>query len=243
MKTKILSVCFFLVLTLAIVSMSEEAYGRGCGGGRDGGGGGGSVIDPPAGQPLTDPVLLPDLSTELGVFEGNIEAKMASVAVNGVQANLLTYNGYYPGPTIKFKKGDVLKIHFKNSLPSDGTNILGYERGITNIHTHGFHVSPEEPSDAAHIHIMPGETYNYTYDSSLHPAGTLNFYHYHVHGLTAEQYWSGLVGCLIAEDASTLLANFETHVLVVKDISLVGAYPEPYDSTMDYMHGKEATSS
>jgi len=222
-----------LVLSIAIVSASEEAYGRGCRGG------GGSVIDPPPGQQLKDPMPLPNLSTVHGVFEGNLEAKMATVNINGVGANLLTYNGYYPGPTIQFKRGDLIRLHFKNSLPMAGTNILGYERGVTNIHTHGFHVSPEEPSDAAHLHIMPGETYNYTYDSSLHPAGTLNFYHCHVHGLAAEQYWSGLVGCLAAEDETTLLTSYETHVLVVKDITLVGPNPEPYASTMDYMHGKE----
>lgn len=236
MKTKTLSICVILLFTLSMTLTSEEAYGR-CGGGA--GGGGGNVIDPPPGQLLKDPVLLPNLSTIPGVFEANLEAKMASVNINGIQANLLTYNGYYPGPTIRFKKGDLLKIHFKNSLPMAGTNILGYQRGITNIHTHGFHVSPEEPSDAAHLHIMPGETYDYEYDSSLHPAGTLNFYHCHVHGLTAEQYWGGLVGCLVAEDETNLLTSYETHVLVVKDITLTGTNPEPYSSMMDYMHGKE----
>jgi len=239
MKNRIISICAILLLIITSASAIVEVYAGGCGGGCGGGGGGTSIIDPPPGQQLVDPIMLPDLNADPGVFEGNIEAKRASVNINGVQANLLTYNGYYPGPTIRFKKGDLLKIHFKNSLPMDGTNILGYERGVTNIHTHGFHVSPEEPSDAAHIHIMSGETYNYTYDTMNHPAGTLNFYHCHIHGLTAEQYWGGLVGCLIAEDDTTLLASYETHVLVVKDITLVGSNPEPYASTMDYMKGKE----
>jgi len=242
-KTRILPPCLILALTLMMVSFAEEVYAGGCGGGGGGGGGdcggGPSVINPPPGQPLRDPILLPDLNSDPEIFEGSIEAKMATVDINGVKANLMTYNGYYPGPTITIKKGDLLKINLKNSLPMGGTNILGYQRGITNIHTHGFHVSPEEPSDAAHIHIMPGETYNYIYNTSMHPAGTFNFYHCHIHGLTAEQYWSGLIGCLMTQDETPLLANYETHTLVVKDITLVGNNPEPYSSTMDYMRGKE----
>lgn len=31
-----------------------------------------------------------------------------------------TYDGSFPGPTIKVKKGDILKVHFKNSLPDVG---------------------------------------------------------------------------------------------------------------------------
>ncbi len=63
---------------------------------------------------------------------------------------------------------------------------LGFTKNVSNIHTHGWHVSPKEPSDAAHLHLMPGEIYNYSYDLSLQEAGTLNFYHPHIHGLTAD---------------------------------------------------------
>ena len=73
-----------------------------------------------------------------------------------------TYNGLYPGPLIKVAQGDVLKIHFRNALPATTErNILGFEENHTNLHTHGFHVSPKEPSDAAHLDIGPGETYDY----------------------------------------------------------------------------------
>ncbi len=236
---------FILIATIVSINVDYAAGGRSgggsCGGGGGGGcsGGGSQVIDPPPGQPFKDPAVLTDINPDPYIFEANLEAKAATVNINGVQANLLTYNGYYPGPTINIKKGDTLKFHFKNSLPQSGTNILGYERGITNIHTHGFHVSPEEPADAAHIHIMPGETYDYEYDTSKQPAGTMSFYHCHIHGLTAEQYWAGLAGCLITQDSNTLLSSYETHNMVIKDITLSGSEPEAYSSTMDYMKGKE----
>lgn len=86
---------------------------------------------------------------------------------------------------------------------------------------------------------MPGETYDYQYDTSMQPAGTLSFYHCHIHGLTAEQYWGGLVGCLITEDETNALAAYESHTIVIKDITLSGSEPAPYSSMKDYMHGKE----
>ncbi len=220
--------------------MGNSSGGGGtCGGGMGCGGSGSGVIDPPIGPSFKDPTALQDKNPADNVFEGDLEAKVSQVNVNGVMANLYTYNGYYPGPTIKIKQGDLLKINFKNSLPVGGVNILGFPKGVNNIHTHGFHVSPEEPADAAHLAIPSGGTYNYMYDTSKQPAGSLSFYHCHIHGLTAEQYWAGLSGCLITEDSTDALAGYETHTMMIKDITLSGNQPQAYSSTMDFMQGKE----
>ena len=245
--TLLLATIFLSILSGISIEYAVAGHMGGGGGGMGGGGGGGmggtgsTVIDPPMGGPFKDPVMLQDKDPADTVFEADLEAKVSPVNVNGVTANLMTYNGYYPGPTILINKGDTLKLNFKNSLPETGTNILGFERGVTNIHTHGFHVSPVEPADAAHIMIMSGETYNYVYDTSMVPAGALCFYHNHIHGLTAEQYWSGLSGCLIVKDPTDALAAYETHTMMIKDITLSGNQPAPYSSTMDYMRGKEGS--
>jgi FtsP/CotA-like multicopper oxidase with cupredoxin domain len=73
-----------------------------------------------------DPSILPNISTASRIVEVNLEAKVALINVNGVIANLLTYNGSYPAPTIKVKRGDLLRIHFTNSLPATGTNANGH---------------------------------------------------------------------------------------------------------------------
>lgn len=246
MNLKKLSFLTFSLLFLFALLFSPIGTYAGCGGGSGCGGGYGgsgssSVIDPLPGQAFKDPVNLTDVNSDSDVFEANLEAKSGIVNINDVQANLLTYNGYYPGPTIWIKQGDTLKLHFKNLLPKTGTNILGYTRGITNIHTHGFHVSPEEPADAAHMAINSGDVYDYEYDTSMQPKGAMCFYHCHIHGLTAEQYWAGLAGTIIVEDPTNLLAGYETHTMVIKDISLSGNQPTPYSSPMDYMKGKEGT--
>ncbi len=217
--------------------MGSGSMGGGMGGG--GMGGGTSVIDPPIGALFRDPVEMPNLSAALGIVEVNMEAKISPVDVNGVAANLLTYNDCYPAPTIMAKKGDILKVHFKNSLPMMGENILGHRREITNLHTHGLHVSPSGNSDNSMLMFMSGDAFDYEFDLSKQYPATLNIYHPHVHGSVAEQCWGGMMGAISIDDEIDVLSGYETHLLILKDIALSGNEPEPYTSIMEYMHGKE----
>lgn len=200
-----------------------------------------TIIDPPRGAAFADPVTATNVSTTPGVVEVNLEAKPAPVNVNGVTANLWTYNGAYPAPTIKVKKGDLLRVNYTNSLTDTGTNMHGHRRDGTNLHTHGLHVSPSGNSDNAMLYFLSGDRFTYEFDMSLHPGGNLNFYHPHAHGNTAEQLWSGMAGALEVADENTALAGYETHIMVLKDISLEGNVPAAH--TMDdYMSGKEGNT-
>ena len=172
----------------------------------------------------------------------------AQVNVNGTMATLLTYNDRYPGPTIRARKGETLRIQLKNFLPSTtATNILGHTRNITNLHTHGLHVSPVGfpdpmvPADNVMVQLRPGDICDYSYDLSMEESGHLNFYHPHVHGVVAEQYWGGLAGPLVIEDETTALAGFETHIMVLKDISISGNAPAAHTDS-DFMNGKEGNT-
>lgn len=221
----------------ALVSTQGNAMG-GMGGGGCMMGCTTTVIDPPRGAPFTDPVTATNVSTTPGVVEVNLEAKVAPVNVNGVTANLWTYNGSYPAPTIKIKKGDLLRVNFTNALTDTSLNMHGHRRDGTNLHTHGLHVSPSGNSDNAMLHFVKGDTFTYEFDLSLHPGGNLNFYHPHAHGNTAEQLWGGMAGALEVADETTVLAGYETHIMVLKDISLSNNAPAAH--TMDdYMNGKE----
>jgi FtsP/CotA-like multicopper oxidase with cupredoxin domain len=233
---------------LMLKSFPSNAQMMGGGGGGMGGGGmggsGTSIIDPPPGAAFADPKdmvlnVSTDLDTGRRIVDVGLEAKPSWVNVNGTLANLLTYNGAYPAPTIRVKKGDLLKVQLKNSLPMMGPNILGHDREITNLHTHGLHVSPSGKADNMMTMLMSGETWDYEYDLSMQEPGTINFYHPHIHGTVAEQYWGGMAGALLVEDNIPALAGFETHTFFIKDITLAGAAPEPYTSLMDFMHGKE----
>jgi FtsP/CotA-like multicopper oxidase with cupredoxin domain len=223
-------------------ALAQRMGGGGMGGG--GMGGGTTVINPPPGAPFMDPLIFPNESTEPGVVAVSLEARVAPINVNGKVANLLTYNGYYPAPTIKVRSGDKLRVNLRNDLSMLGTNILGHDRDITNLHTHGLHVSPSGNSDNMMVMLMSGETFTYDYDLSNQEPSSINFYHPHIHGSVAEQYWGGMAGALdVADDDEiTVLSGFETHILFLKDISLSGSGPEPYNSMMDYMHGKEGNT-
>ena len=230
-------IVFLGVLSLSLVSLGSVTRTQRCGGG---GGGGGTVIDPPVGAVFKDQPVLPNLSVEPGVVEVNLEAKYATVNLNGTNARLMTYNGYYPGPLIRYKVGDELRVNLKNGLPSTTvTNILGYRRGLTNLHAHGMHVSPQEPGDYVMYELESGQTYHHVYDTSLQAPSTICLYHPHRHGLVGEQVWAGLIGAFVADDADATLAGYETHVMLIKDIALSGSDPAPHSRMMDYMMGKE----
>jgi FtsP/CotA-like multicopper oxidase with cupredoxin domain len=207
---------------------------------RRGGSTGTSIVDPPPGAALVDPPVLATTTPSAGVVAGSIEAREASVMVGGKTATLLTYNGSYPGPLIRVRQGDSLHLTFKNSLPSGTTNMLGHPRGETSLHTHGWHVSPKDPMDDVMHVFQPGDApYTFKYDLSKQDAGTLCWYHPHIHELTAEQVWGGMHGLLLMDDDVSALAGYEQHVLVLKDLALSNGRPAPYTMMHDFMQGKE----
>jgi FtsP/CotA-like multicopper oxidase with cupredoxin domain len=199
------------------------------------------VIDPPPGVLFMDPVEMPNLSSGAGVVEVNIEAKMAPININGTTTELMTYNGYFPQPTIRVKRGEILNVNFKNSLPEEMEESVleDAERNVTNLHTHGWHVSPSGNSDNVLISFSPGDEFLYEYDTSKQEGGTLSYLHPLVNKTISDQMWSGLSGCaLVVEDETNLLSSFETHIISLKDISLTGSKVEPY-TLKDYITGKE----
>lgn len=67
----------------------------------------------------------------------------------------------------------------------------------TNLHTHGFHVSPYQ--DDIFRQVPPTFGSYYTYDLNNHTAGTM-WYHPHIHGSTSVQVASGMSSALVIED-------------------------------------------
>ena len=191
----------------------------------------------PRGAALADPTELA-LTTVAGAREGSLAVAETDLRLAGSTARMLAYNGSVPGPLVRVRSGDTLRLHVRNGLTGGGVNALGEERGVTNLHTHGWHVSPADPADNVMRRIEPGDDWTYTYDLSRQAAGSMGWYHPHVHGLVAEQLWGGLAGPLVVEDPTDALSGYETHVLVLKDFALVGGRPATYSSGMDYMMGK-----
>ncbi len=176
-----------------------------------------AVIPPPPPPPLPPPEVLlqpagwdaqlkmtalEDLDPSDAVVEHRLEAKVQTLELRvGKQTPMWTYNGVLPGPVIRAKKGQRLKIHFVNSLPA-----------ATSIHWHGLRVP--NAMDGAAPTIPPGGTFEYEFD--LLDAGT---FWYHSHVDSSAQVGFGLFGALIVEDPAEVGLGDEV-VLLFADLSV-----------------------
>ena len=178
-----------------------------------------------AGRPWAEPAIQ---RSEAGLLEVRLEAALGTHEVAGRQATTLGYNGGIPGPTLRLRPGDTLRIDLVNQLEE-----------VTNLHVHGLHVSPEDNGDNVFLAVEPGQTQRYEYRlPEDHPPGVF-WYHPHHHGTVADQVFGGLYGAIIIEDPTDELAVDRERVMVVSDTTLdrTGALVTP--SIMEQMMGRE----
>nr|WP_315380813.1 multicopper oxidase domain-containing protein [uncultured Sphingomonas sp.] len=122
---------------------------------------------------------------------------------------LRSYGGCRSGPVIFLKPGDTLRTDLVNDTSTDDPSCLqpppsGLSMpalvgcfNTTNMHTHGFHVSPAGNSDNVLLNIAPQTRFPYEVNIPAdHAAGTF-WYHAHRHGSTAVQVASGASGVLV----------------------------------------------
>jgi FtsP/CotA-like multicopper oxidase with cupredoxin domain len=96
------------------------------------------------------------------------------------------YNGSVPGPILRARQGDRLRVHVQNDLVE-----------ATTVHWHGIRL-PNAMDGVPHITqrpIQPGT--DFTYEFTLPDAGT---FFYHPHQRSYEQVGRGLAGALIVEE-------------------------------------------
>ncbi len=167
------------------------------------------------------------LTSRDGILDVTLEAAEGSHQVAGRKATTFAYNGSVPGPTLKLRPGDRLRVRLVNELPQG-----------TNLHTHGLLVSPEGNADNAFIHIEPGASFDYEYQlPDDHPPG-LYWYHPHLHELVADQLFAGMYGAIIVEDTEELPFARE-RLLVISDITLDDSGRVRQPATMERMTGRE----
>jgi len=177
-----------------------------------------------SGNALTEPT---ELRSAKGVLAVDLESLPQRVTIAGREVNALSYNGGVPGPTLRVRAGDTLSVSLKNGL-----------RNPSNLHVHGLHVSPEGNSDNIFVTVEAGGSFDYQYKLPAdHPPGVY-WYHPHLHGLVAEQVFSGLYGAIIVEDPEPISADRE-RLLVISDITVNSSGNIPAASAMEEMAGRE----
>ena len=116
------------------------------------------------------------------VVEYDLHIAEQTLSPAGKPVRVLTINGSLPGPTLRFREGDVARIRVHNDLRSEDTS----------THWHGL-LLPNAQDGVPHVTtppIMPGQTH--TFEFPLRHSGT---YWYHSHTHLQEQ--AGIYGSIV----------------------------------------------
>jgi spore coat protein A, manganese oxidase len=143
--------------------------------------------------PFLQPLPSPQVLTGQNI---SITAQEADVPIfTGTPTRMWTYNGTFPGPTVRRPTGKLTRVTFNNSLPAPV--------GSLSFHNHGNHSSPENDGQPTTFLVPPGgsRTYYYTgLEAGANERGAMQWYHDHRDGVTARNVWMGLAGLYILDD-------------------------------------------
>jgi FtsP/CotA-like multicopper oxidase with cupredoxin domain len=162
-------------------------------------------------------LLVPGFSVSAGRTRADaareivLRAGRFTAAPDGRQREVWGYNGQLPGPEVRAKEGDTLRVRLVNGL------------GVpTSIHWHGMHQPGSWRMDGVDAvsrpPVPPGSEFVYEFRAT--PAGT-HWYHSHV----GVQYGEGLFGPLIVEERTPPAAYDREATLLLNDCSCNRATP------------------
>lgn len=144
----------------------------------------------------------PDIDIEMVAAEGQAQifpGEKTSVytyrarLLKGNSAAVTSLPNTYLGPVIKVKRGQKIRVRFKNQLPNESV-----------IHWHGLHIPPEMDGHPMYA-IANGEQYIYEFEVNNRP-GTY-WFHPHPDKITGPQVYRGLAGMFIVENESNALPS------------------------------------
>jgi FtsP/CotA-like multicopper oxidase with cupredoxin domain len=180
----------------------------------------------PSGEWIDPPALI----SANGVLDATLEAAPRTISLGGVPLDAMVFNGLYPGPLLRVRPGDLMRIKLVNHLNEP-----------TNLHFHGIQTSPLANSDNVHVLVPPGASFQYEIRIPLDQPPGLYWYHAHAHGLATHQVTSGLSGPLIVEGIEASLpvsGSITERVFTLKDVE----YEDSDDPVInDELHGLTQT--
>jgi plastocyanin len=158
---------------------------------------------------LIDATNLKGSASAPQVKEFHLTAQETEVELQpGLTVKAWTYNGTMPGPEIRVKEGDRVRVVLTNHLPT-----------ATTIHWHGVDVpnDMDGPAGLSQAPVEPGESFTYEFIAT--PAGTR---WYHTHTDVSSQILLGLYGAFIVEpkDGGEKVDRDYTYILTEWDAEL-----------------------
>lgn len=171
------------------------------------------------------------LTSHDGQLDAELTAAVGSVPLAGRSAHTAAYNGAIPGPTLRLRPGDRVRLDLANELNEP-----------TNLHFHGLHVPPDGTADNVFVSLPPGARRRYDFViPEDHPGGTF-WYHPHRHGLVAHQVHAGLYGAIVIDgtvDDLAAVSQARPRLLVLSDITLDDRGRVPGPTPPQRMMGRE----
>ncbi|MBB4303954.1 FtsP/CotA-like multicopper oxidase with cupredoxin domain [Rhodobium orientis] len=145
---------------------------------------------------------------------------------DGPTSDLWGYDGKVPGPVIRAKRGETLRIRFRNELDEP-----------TSVHWHGIRIdnAMDGVSGLTQEAVKPGDSFDYVF--TVPDAGT---YWYHAHNKSWNEVARGLYGLLVVDEDEPLFAP-EADISFVLDDWLLddsGRFDAAsLGNMMDWSHG------
>ncbi|WP_299773047.1 multicopper oxidase domain-containing protein [uncultured Tateyamaria sp.] len=132
-------------------------------------------------------------------------------------------NNSYLGPVLRVRQGQTLPFDVRNGINE-----------VSTLHWHGLHI-PGDVDGGPHQEIEPGATWSP--DVPIVQSASMNWFHSHMHGKTAQQTYKGLAGVMLIEDDASLSADLpktygiDDFTLVLQDKAFDPAGQMTYELT------------
>ncbi|RMG04438.1 MAG: copper oxidase, partial [Nitrospirae bacterium] len=148
-------------------------------------------------------LILLTKTSSAAVVEYNLIIEEGEITVEGLNTIGMTVNGAVPGPVLRFKEGDLARIHVQNRMDME-----------TSIHWHGVLVPPDMDG-VPYVSFPPIKPHStFTYEFPIRQSGT---YWYHSH--TGLQEQSGVYGSIVIEpkDIKNTIKYDREYVVLLSD--------------------------
>jgi suppressor of ftsI len=157
----------------------------------------------------------PELIARHGELKATLTVSEGEIEVAGTTVIGKSYNGSFPGPTMRVSPGDWIRLTLRNELDQP-----------TNIHFHGFHTSPSGIADNVLRTIPPHTTAKVAVPVPDDMSPGTYWYHSHEHGMSEEQVFSGLSGAIVVEGLEDRLPaelrDVPQKLFTLKDLQVKG---------------------
>jgi FtsP/CotA-like multicopper oxidase with cupredoxin domain len=189
---------------------------------------GAALADPSV--PLSNPA---EIASENGVLAASLTVAPGEVTVGRRHVRTVLYDGQYMPPLLRVQPGDRIRLHLVNQ-----------STWPTNLHYHGFNVTPLGAGDNVFLTVRPNTAFDYDFRIRGDHSQGLYWYHPHLHPMVNPEIADGLSGGIIVGDPLApfpALEGITERVMLLKDLKVRHGFvvqdPDPSGRTLRTVNG------